>query len=341
MLQIRVIAIPGQIQQEFTEQSWTELSINAAHVYEASLTTSSTDDIAVWQDVLSGDDTIEAGSSIAPFISDLVSVQTNSRSIIHGFDGNDTITTYAGVDRLFGDDGNDIIKAGNNGDFLYGGLGADKLFGERGNDTIYGGYGDDTLHGGNGNDRLFGLGQADTLFGGQGNDVLNGGYGNDTLNGNFGNDRLYGALGNDRLNGGFGDDTINGGVGNDFLTGYLGSDILNGGVGSDTIYGGAGADTFIGGLGADKMNAGSDVSVDTFVFSDISESQVGSKHDQIYQFESGEDVLDLSAIDADSNSAGDQAFTFTGLTATANSVWLDTLGVTDACSCRCERRCGG
>ena len=200
---------------------------------------------------------------------------------------------------------------------LVGNNSANILNGLAGNDRLFGNGGDDTLFGGNGND---------VLKGGVGNDKLNAGNGNDSLFGNGGDDILNGHNGADKLDGGLGNDTLNGGSGNDILSGLAGDDSLNGAIGDDKLFGGAGADTFFGGLGADKMAAGVDTAKDTFLYNSVAESRAVAAHDQIFQFESGEDVIDLSAIDANNASAGDQAFTFTGLTATANSVWLETDG---------------
>ncbi len=98
----------------------------------------------------------------------------------------------------------------------------------------------------------------------------------------------------DVLKGGAGADKIMGGAGNDRLFGYGGNDIL---------YGAAGADRLIGGSGAD-----------TFVYRSLRDSSpLATRQDTILDF-SGKagDKVDLSAIDADSGKAGDQAFAFIG-----------------------------
>ncbi len=48
------------------------------------------------------------------------------------------------------------LRAGDNGDTLYGGPGKDYLYGGSGNDTLYGGGGNDTFDGGSGNDIYWG-----------------------------------------------------------------------------------------------------------------------------------------------------------------------------------------
>jgi Ca2+-binding RTX toxin-like protein len=129
-----------------------------------------------------------------------------------------------------------------------------------------------------------------------GNAILNV---NETLNGLAGNDTLNGNGGNDTLNGGDGIDTMSGGAGNDVLNGGNGNDIMNGNGGVDQLTGGAGVDTMTGAGGAD-----------TFFFLATSDSGVGvGARDIITDFVSGSDRIDLSAIDANVNVAGNQAFT--------------------------------
>ncbi|WP_421249110.1 tandem-95 repeat protein, partial [Aeromonas sanarellii] len=75
----------------------------------------------------------------------------------------DSISTGAGTQYLYGHGGNDTLQAGEGNDYLSGGLGDDVLQGEAG---------DDTLYGEDGNDSLLGGGGADTLSGGEGDDSL-------------------------------------------------------------------------------------------------------------------------------------------------------------------------
>ena len=203
---------------------------------------------------------------------------------------------------------------------------ANVINGNAASNTLHGLVGNDHLNGNGGDDKLFGDNGNDTLNGGDGNDTLNGGNGNDVLNGQVGNDKLFGGAGFDKLYGGNGNDILHGQLGNDILVGGNGNDQLYGELGADKLYGNAGADTLVGGAGADSLYAGVDNAIDTFVFNSVNDSVAGSTYDTIYQFESGEDVIDLSAIDADTSTTGDQAFTFAGTTATANSVWYETDG---------------
>ncbi|HEX8448215.1 MAG TPA: calcium-binding protein, partial [Allosphingosinicella sp.] len=202
------------------------------------------------------------------------------------------------------------------------------------------------IFGGNGADRLIGGAKNDVfIFGGQGqfgsNDVLIGGDGVDqlALRGNYtitfgagqltgieqigmvsAQDTRYGALGSSysydltmvdanvdsiqmtvdaaplrageilKFNGSAEDDgsfRVFGGGGNDVIVGSKNGDILVGNGGADNLSGGAGADVF-------RYVASTDSAVNA--------------RDQIVDFLSGTDKIDLGRIDADVYSAGDQAF---------------------------------
>lgn len=182
---------------------------------------------------------------------------------------------------------NDTINGTRYGDVLYGARGNDTINGNAGNDKILGGLGNDTLKGGAGNDAISGDSGVDKAYGGAGNDTLRGGYGNDTLFGQDGNDKLFGDSNADTLDGGNGNDT------------------LSGGFGDDTLYGGAGADILSGNNNRD-----------TFVFKSKSDSTVAKAgRDTITDFKSGQDRIDLKAIDANDKIGGDQAFAFKGAVA--------------------------
>ncbi|MEA3054198.1 MAG: hypothetical protein QOG72_3101 [Sphingomonadales bacterium] len=85
--------------------------------------------------------------------------------------------------------------------------------------------------------------------------------------------------------------TLFGGFGNDILIGGDGADLFQGGEGVDVLTGGAGADTF------------------RYAGQYDSTSQLP---DRILDFASGVDKIDLSRIDADLFTAGDQAFHWIG-----------------------------
>jgi len=102
------------------------------------------------------------------------------------------------------------------------------------------------------------------------------------------------------VQGGAGADTISGGAKTDFLIGNLGDDQLLGMAGNDTLVGGTGADRLTGGAGNDF-----------FRFEAVSDSTFAAA-DVITDFTAG-DKIDLSAIDANGNSAdGNSAFTYLG-----------------------------
>ena len=94
--------------------------------------------------------------------------------------------------------------------------------------------------------------------------------------------------------------------GNLILIGGAGSDVIIGGGGADQIYGAGLGDALTGGAGAD-----------TFRYDSASDS-TASATDLISDFLSGTDKIDLSRIDADSGTAGNQAFTWIGSSAFTN-----------------------
>jgi Ca2+-binding RTX toxin-like protein len=88
-----------------------------------------------------------------------------------------------------------------------------------------------------------------------------------------------------------------------------GSLVLFGGGGHDTLTGGAKADLIVGGGGADALTGGA--GADTFRYDSASDSR-SSLEDLIGDFQSGSDRFDLTRVDANSNAAGDQVFTWIG-----------------------------
>ena len=94
------------------------------------------------------------------------------------------------------------------------------------------------------------------------------------------------------INGTAGDDSLNGGSGNDIISGLGGNDLLFGGGGADQLTGGAGNDVFI-------YNSENDSGITAALW------------DVIKDFTAGQDLIDLSGIDADTTKAGDQAFSST------------------------------
>ncbi|MBG6178799.1 serralysin, partial [Labrenzia sp. EL_208] len=86
-----------------------------------------------------------------------------------------------------------------------------------------------------------------------------------------------------------------------------------GGGRNDMLVGNAGANVLIGGAGADILTGGG--ASDTFAFADGDSGTTVSDRDLITDFVSGTDLLDLSGIDADTGTAGNQAFRFLGTAA--------------------------
>ncbi len=83
--------------------------------------------------------------------------------------------------------------------------------------------------------------------------------------------------------------------------------ILSGKSG-DSLIGGAGADLIYGGLGADTINGGA--GKDSFLYRSVAESTAAAP-DSILLFEA-DDLIDLSAIDANSQTADNDTFAFIG-----------------------------
>ena len=199
------------------------------------------------------------------------------------------------------------------------------------NGIIHGGLGDDVFRigvdgaqvaelAGEGRDRIetlvsFDLMQAQNVevLALLGSAALNG-WGNDSDNllvGNNGSNGLYAGDGYDRVIAGYGDDSVDGGLGEDQLFGGGGQDTILGGDGDDRITGGAKADSLTGGLGADVFY---------FVHGGGSRAAGHSgalRGDTIADFVSGQDRINLAAIDADLTVGGDQAFVFIGTAAFA------------------------
>jgi Ca2+-binding RTX toxin-like protein len=136
----------------------------------------------------------------------------------------------------------------------------------------------------------------DTLKGGSGADTINGGDGADSIDGGADGDVIRGEGGDDHLYGQAGADQLFGGDGNDVLYGGAGRDVLNGGPGADLLFGGDGADLFVFNSATEDDLPGG--------------SQTG---ESIADFSRADnDRIDLSAIDANWNQAGNQAFRFLG-----------------------------
>ncbi|MEN7536463.1 calcium-binding protein, partial [Aurantiacibacter flavus] len=159
-------------------------------------------------------------------------VDSGSKTVIHGSDSDDVLTATSGGTRngvasgslyhvanvIHGGGGNDVIRAGDTGDDLFGDAGNDILIGGALDDWLFGGEGDDVLDAGGGSGNvLFGGSGSDRLLGADGDssDPMN--SGSDWLEGASGDDILSSLGGDDYLEGGQGDDRIDGGEGNDTI----------------------------------------------------------------------------------------------------------------------------
>ena len=224
---------------------------------------------------------------------------------LSGAGGDDILIGGGGGDTLNGDDGRDFLDGGGGNDILNGGAGRDELNGGSNNDTIDGGSGNDRIIGSGGSDNLTGGSGDDVILAGSGNDTVNGGDDDDIIQGNNGTDTLNGDSGSDTLLGGADNDTLNGDGGADILFGDDGNDILNGGSQSDVLFGGAGFDDLTGGTGADS-----------FVFLTVAEiGKNNGSRDRILDFATGNNIIDLSGIDAMSSTGFNDAFTWIGSSA--------------------------
>ncbi|MCT7666329.1 calcium-binding protein [Shinella kummerowiae] len=251
-------------------------------------------------------------------------------------EGSDHVRSYityelaANIEKLTLDSGQPVNGFGNTLDnYIWGSSSANVLDGDAGNDNLYGDAGNDILLGGDGDDYLTGGSGTDRLYGGSGSDkylvdafdrvIEAAGGGNDRVSCSASFTLAAGAeveaLATSQSNG---EIAINL-TGNEFaqtVTGNDGNNVLSGAGGNDTLKGGGGADKLLGGLGSDKLYGGS--GADTFVFQTYQDNTL-SVRDMIYDFSRQEgDRIDLSAIDANTKVAGNQAFTFIGEKAFSN-----------------------
>lgn len=199
----------------------------------------------------------------------------NSRNIIHGLGGIDTITGGDENDNLYGGSGDDMVVGGGGADLIEGGDGVDSIFvgAGVGNTVVFNavaGVSSDS----NNTDIdivddmrtsdfvLLKVGEVNDFH--VSTDVYGGLYYHAEFNGSwFGIGGVafvnYGSgLGTDSaaqnqtivdLTGTSGNDSISGGINNDTLNGAGGDDTLLGNLGNDTIMGGAGIDAITGGGG--------------------------------------------------------------------------------------------
>ena len=265
---------------------------------------------------------------------------------LDGGDGADTLDGGAGADGLVGGAGNDIYIVDDVGDVVREAAsgGTDLVVSSvshslrsevehltlTGSATINGRGNtlDNQITGNDGVNRLDGGDGADTLDGGAGADVLVGGAGNDIYivdhigdvvreNAGGGTDLVFSSVthtlrsevenliltGSAAING-------RGNTLDNEITGNDGANSLDGGLGADTLDGGAGADTLVGGGGLDVLTGGEDA--DVFLFSQLLDSGTDiNGADIIVDFSSADgDLINLTALDANSVAGGNQNFVF-------------------------------
>jgi len=250
---------------------------------------------------------------------------------VEGGAGDDIMDGGAGVDTLSFASATDYVTVDlslltqqDTGDGFDTFRGFENLVGSAYDDELYGSALDNDIQGGAGFDYISGGGRNDTLHGGDDDDDLSGDNGNDTLMGDLGDDYLLGGVGNDLLFGGDGSDTAvyaesagrvsvdlaiatqqyTIGQGYDTLRGI---ENLFGSAFDDKLYGDAGANEITGFFGGDILTgrAGADI----FVYETEFDSGVCGCYgtDLITDF-TAEDILDLSAVDADYYTFADDAF---------------------------------
>jgi len=112
-----------------------------------------------------------SGSLVTTPWDDIVTVEGRA-GVIRSQAGDDRIDGSTAVLVAFGDDGNDLLRGRQRGDFLTGGAGHDILVGRDGPDSLRGGSGRNVLLGEDGNDWIFARSEGDFLAGGRGDDHL-------------------------------------------------------------------------------------------------------------------------------------------------------------------------
>ena len=193
------------------------------------------------------------------------------RNKLYGNEGNDILKAFGAHNELYGGAGDDFLRAVGISNVMSGGEGNDEIVGLGLRNEMSGGTGDDMIRGvgawndmrgDQGNDQLIGIGAYNAMNGGADNDLLVGLGAYNDMQGGTGSDRLVGIGAFNRMDGGEGDDIIvavgavnrvYGGEGRDLITAIGGVNVLDGGTGNDTIVAGGGVNVVNGGDGNDVM----------------------------------------------------------------------------------------
>lgn len=273
---LNALEMDRQVGLTYVTQFWIEgFSYDASAVYNAMVSSSTADDIAILQSILGGSDMFTL---------------SNYSDKANGFGGNDLMRGRGGSDTLQGGTGNDTLDGGSGSDNLAGGTGDDTYWIDSAGDVVteLAGGGSDTVRSsvsrtlGNyqenlvltGNAATSGIGNtlANSMTGNVSANAIDGGSGADTMAGALGNDTYYVDNAGDvvvELSGG-GTDTVRSsisrtlggfqeklvlvgsaainGTGNtlaNVITGNAAANVLDGGAGIDTMLGGAGNDTYV------------------------------------------------------------------------------------------------
>lgn len=269
---------------------------------------SSVDDMIV-EEAGGGTDTIIAysrGRTDYPLFAMSANVETfilrgNRRREVTGNDLDNTITADGSSGTLSGMAGDDTVTGGAAGDRLHGGDGDDSLLGNNGRDTLYGNSGDDTLNGGAG---------SDTMRGGSGDDLYIVGVSDDVVEelAGEGRDMVRSYVGTYAL--GDNVEDLDLGSGSTAGTGNALANLITGNDGDNVLSGLGGRDTIVGGAGQDIITLGD--ARDVVVFGEGDSGPTADTRDIVADFASGKDRLDLCSIDADTTTAGNQAFHYVG-----------------------------
>lgn len=191
-------------------------------------------------------------------------------------------------------------------------------------ENAFGGNGADTILGNDLNNDLRGGGGVDLLFGGAGRDTLNGNAEADILVGGAGDDLFFVDNADDRILEGTGGgyDIVQTTVSYRLGSGSAVQELRATGGGTINLTGNASANRLVADTGLNSLTGGA--GRDVFVFN-FGSSTTGLR-DTITDFTQGLDRLDLSGMDANLGSFGDQAFASLGTNAAANRLWWQTQG---------------
>ncbi len=244
----------------------------------------------------------------------------------NGWSGEATGDRFGSIEILRGSRFADILIGSNDHNVIEGGPGADTIAGLAGNDWLSfenatgaiainldsgaGWAGDATGDLVSGIENLRGTPFGDYLFGDTGANILRGDAGPDVLYGGANSDTIYYStsaqavvvdLSTNSASGGDAEGDTLVSVENVFATAF-----------GDTLIGDSASNTLVGWLGVDRLtgNGGNDI----FRWSALNESGVGpGARDVVTDFVRAHgDLLDVSGIDADTTTSGNQTFNFNG-----------------------------